>query len=240
MLKFFRKKYNFTLFHFFLAIVITGIVLEFIVGGENLIRSGEVKQMIKDINKYNTAINNFKRKYGELPGDIRKTKIFGLSENNTDGNENGIIEDQSGSIKQASGEITNFWLHLTNSSFLDEKFDGKSNAQAKVGTSFPRINNIGITVFGFEGENYLQIGVIGADNSTIRMADKALNPNDAFVLDKKLDDGLPKTGDILAVGGSKFVNGINSVNKDCTTNREYLIKQDKLACQLRIKINIEK
>jgi hypothetical protein len=228
---------KFTLFHLFLIIIATGIILEIIVGSNNLIRNSNVKKIIIDINKYNNAIKNFKRKYGQLPGDIRKTKILGLSETNTDGNENGLIEDSKGSIKKADGEITKFWLHLSNSEFLQEKFDGKDNSEAKVGTTFPKItNSVGITVFSFDKDNYLQIGVIGANDSNIEMTNQALSPGDAFFIDKKLDDGLPDSGDIRAVGGENFVNGINDVDKNCATKREYLIKSEKPACQLRILI----
>jgi len=233
-------KYNFTLFQFILIIIVLGITIELIVGSINLTRNGKIKKTILELNKYTTAINTFKRKYGELPGDIRKTKVLRLSKVNTDGNENGLLEDRQGSIKQASGEITNFWLHLTNSRFLEEKFNGMENEKAMVKKTFPVIGNVGITVFGYNEENYLQIGVIGANNSNIEMTNRALDPNSAFILDKKLDDGLPKTGDILATGGNKFVNGINFVSKNCATDREYLVKSMKPACQLRIKIDVEK
>lgn len=97
-----------------------------------------------------------------------------------------------------------------------------------------------MTIFGIDEKNYLQIGTIGANKQNIKMTDKVFNSAQAFSIDKKIDDGFPKAGKVIAVGGKTFVNGINSVNTKCASNREYLIKNKKPSCQLRIQIEVEK
>ena len=48
-------------------------------------KHGQISHLIADIQKYKTAINEFNRKYGFLPGDLKKTEVFNLSIHNTDG-----------------------------------------------------------------------------------------------------------------------------------------------------------
>lgn len=239
-----KRPYNVTLTQAFIAIIVIGVVSEFLLSGQLLIRNHKIKATINQIQKYKTSITVFQKKYGELPGDINKTVIYGLSERDTDGNMNGIIEDmigvrfrKYGSVQKASGEVTNFWMHLGNSGLLDEKYDGESGLDATVGQTFPRstIDGVGITAYGHDGSNYLQIGVKGANNKGIIMTDNSLKPIEAFILDKKTDDGHPRSGEMIAVGGRE-VNGAESVNKNCATKREYLVKANERFCQIRINI----
>ncbi|MFC1659100.1 type II secretion system protein [Pseudomonadota bacterium] len=228
---------GFTLIELTLLVIIAGIVLGIFFNLKNKEEVSEIKSIIIQVEHYNSMVHLFKEKYGELPGDIARTKILELSEHNTNGNENGLLEDDKNSINKASGEIVNFWYHLSSSGFLEQKFDGKSNEEAKIGLTFPTLpfnKDIGITVFGFGGQNYYQIGVFEATKNNIIMSDKTLKPKIAFGIDKKVDDGLAKTGDIIAVNG-KFVNGYRELNSNCIDFNDYNLRYKELSCQLRIK-----
>jgi type II secretory pathway pseudopilin PulG len=239
------RKQVFTLIELIIFLVILGTVLGIFLNFSNKVQISEVQAIISSVKKYNVATNSFMEKYGELPGDIKKTKILGITDNNTDGNQNGIIEDAEGingrklgSIRRASGEVTNFWMHLSKSSFLKENFDGKDNGNIRLEFTFPRIGNedYGITVFGYNGENYYQIGVVGANKNNILMSDEALRPFIAFSIDKKIDDGVPMVGVVIAVNGVNFVNGYRSIKKECVDADGYNMKYKEPACQLRIKM----
>jgi len=239
------KRQAFTLIELIIFLVILGTVFGVFLNFSNKIQISEVQAIISSVKKYNVATNSFMEKYGELPGDIKKTQVLGITDNNTDGNQNGIIEDADGvsgykfgSIHKASGEVTNFWMHLSKSGFLKESFDGKSNNYARLDFTFPRIGNgnYGVTVFGYNGENYYQIGVVGANENNILMSDETLKPFIAFSVDKKIDDGVPIGGGVIAVNGVNFVNGYRSIKKECVDADGYNIKYKKPSCQLRIKM----
>ena len=63
-------KHGFTLIELSIVLVIIGLVTGSVLVGRDLIRASEVRAQITQIEKYQTAVNTFKGKYGYLPGDI--------------------------------------------------------------------------------------------------------------------------------------------------------------------------
>ena len=240
-----KNEKGFTLIEITFIIIIVGFLLGIFLNANMVLKNAEIKAFIVQLEKYNTAITIFKKKYGQMPGDLKKTVIFGLSEKNTDGDENGIIEDldsvkkiKENSIEKSTGEISNFWMHLTNSGFLDEIYDGNSGFRSRIGRTYPitKINNTGIIVFGVDGKNYYHVGAFKIlANSKFDLSDSSLKPFEAFLIDKKIDDGIPRTGNVV-VSGSDGLNDTTNIKKECATVREYLTRVDIPTCQLRIRI----
>jgi type II secretory pathway pseudopilin PulG len=231
-----KNEKGFTLIELVIFVVFAGIILGLFFGFNRQEEISEIRSIIVQTENYNFAVRSFREKYGELPGDIASTQVLNLSESNTDGNEDGILEDVNGSVNGASGEIVNFWYHLSNSGFLKDKFDGKSGDNAKVGSTFPQLfktKRIGITVFGLYGKNYYQIGVSGVDENNIKTTDFALNPKVAFGIDKKIDDGFATKGNIIALNGEGINDYIN-LNDNCVNFDAYNLRYKGLSCQLRI------
>lgn len=236
-----RPKNAFTMLETMIVLIVFSIVLAAFLSGKRAVRNIGAKNTITQIKKYNSSIAAFRKKYGKLPGDIKKTQIFNLSNTNTDGNENGIIDGPKGGIPtRAEGELVNFWLHLSNSGMLDEKYNGWSGSRFEIGKSVPKMQSrdVGIVVFGAGEKNFYQIGVVGANKDGVLMlSDESLKPMEAFLIDNKIDDGLPSQGKIRAAGGPRL-GGYKRVNEKCVTGREYFLKQKNPACQLLIEINI--
>ena len=239
------RKFHFTLIELILLLVVLGIIFGVFLSFGDKVQLSEVQAIISSVRKYDVATDSFLEKYGELPGDLKKTQILGITQNNTDGNQNGILEDLDGvtfrrknSIRKASGEITNFWLHLSKSGFLNDRFDGRADGSARLDFTIPRVGNshYGITVFGYKNQNYYQVGFVGASKTNILMSDKSLKTSIAFNVDKKTDDGSPREGNIVAVSGAKFVNGYKNVKANCVDANGYNLKHKGRACQLRIKM----
>ena len=196
-----------------------------------------IQQLLYNLQKYNTAIKSFHIKYGDLPGDLRKTQILGLSVNNTDGNENNLIDDknQQNNILdknlKADGEIINFWLHLYNSKIL--------NGNIKV---LPYVDFLktSIIIFSNENKNYYHLSIKGIDNKKEIQTINNFTPNQAYLIDKKLDDGLPFSGKILASGGNKINKKLlQNVDRKCAVNNEYLTANKENLCQLIYELNID-
>lgn len=230
-----KIKRDFSITELFIIIIVLGLILGFVIRIEMFRHRDEINHLISDIQSYRISINNFDRKYGFLPGDLKKTEVFDLSVNNTDGNENGLIEDkeqQSGNYKDdiyLNAEILNFWLHLYKSGFMTKKTN-------KI---FPYIKflNSGILVFTDGDSNYFHIGINGIDRENKIETKNNLTPYQAYVIDKKIDDGLPLDGNVFITNG-KFLNAENmrKAYKNCATEFEYLTVFKKKLCQLIIKL----
>ncbi len=70
----------FTLIELAIVLVIIGLIVGGVLVGQNLINAAAIRAQITQIEKYNTAANTFRGKYGYLPGDIPDpyTTQFGL------------------------------------------------------------------------------------------------------------------------------------------------------------------
>jgi len=230
-----KLKKDFSIVELLTIVIVVGLILGFVIHIEMFRKRNEINHLISDIQSYRTSVKNFDRKYGFLPGDLKKTQVFDLSVNNTDGNENGLIEDkgqQSGNFKDdiyMNAEVLNFWLHLYKSGFMVKKTN----------RVFPYIKFLdsGILVFTDEDSNYFNISIRGINKENKIETKNNLTPYQAYIIDKKIDDGLPIDGNVFITNG-KFLNieNMRKAYKDCATESEYLTVFKKKLCQLVIKL----
>jgi len=215
-----------------LLITISLIISMFL---KNVFYSGQSKALIMQIKKINSAIDEFTQKYHALPGDVNNTIKFGLSAYDTDGNQDNNIKDSNGNIILANSEIVYFWHHLSNSKLLLEKYDGNEHGMAKTGYTFPesKIGNAGIVAFSDKNNIYLQIGFSHSDSYRIFTKNETLTPNEAFLIDKKIDDQNPNKGSIFVAGGDSLNFLQNSI---CASSETYNLNVIKPACQLIIEL----
>lgn len=232
-----KKSAAYTFIEISIIIIVLGIILGTIAQLLSTKETNSIKKFIAELQDYTSSINNFKRKYGFLPGDIAKTKVFELSVNDTDGNQNNLIEDknQKNGINtkniKMNGEIANFWLHLYNSDFLE-----RQNRNV-----FPYIKFLdsGILVFTDGKNNFYHLAVSGVNRNLEIETKNNLTPYQAYLIDKKLDDGLPASGSIF----SSSKNNINTSNdnkfdKKCSTEFEYMTVYKNRLCQLVMELNV--
>ncbi|MFM7556987.1 MAG: hypothetical protein ACKO46_00245 [Alphaproteobacteria bacterium] len=218
-----------------LIIILIAISIIISITIKNIFYNNQSKALIMQIKKINLAIDEFTEKYHALPGDVNNTIKFGLSAYDTDGNQDNNIKDSNGNIILANSEIVYFWHHLSSSKILLEKYDGNEYGMAKTGYSFPesKIGNAGIIAFSDKNKTYLQIGFNYADSYRIYTKNETLTPNEAFLVDKKIDDQNPNKGSIFVAGGDNLNFLQNSI---CASNDTYNLNIKKPACQLIIEL----
>lgn len=120
------QKQGFTLIEISIVIAIIGLLVGGVLVGRDLIRIAEVHATIRQIERFNTAVNAFRTKYDCLPGDCEDAGDFGFdpdssgdgdgrigrcnySEFCTDGvDANGFPISQESDSK----EYVTFWYHL--------------------------------------------------------------------------------------------------------------------------------
>ncbi|MDB5478090.1 MAG: hypothetical protein JWM96_585 [Alphaproteobacteria bacterium] len=228
------QQQGFTLVELAIVLMIIGLLIGGILRGQELLMNARIASTIKQVTSYTGAINTFRDAYAALPGDLSQAlnRIPGCATNGcTNGNGNGLIgapilfwqlSDQS-----IPGESTQFWKHLAlthiisgvNPSANALSF-GISHPSAPLGGGFSVVTSVkdpndptgsmttGSIVLRLHGDLVGGPGTVIEDNPVV-------SPKQAAQLDRKMDDGMPGTGDVQAgaSGTGARVNG--GTQSDC-------------------------
>lgn len=85
----FAKHDGFTLVELSVVLVIIGLLVGGVLVGRDMIRAAEIRGILSDYEKYNTAVAAFKLKYNSLPGDMTNaTDVWGVAWGNSSDNYN--------------------------------------------------------------------------------------------------------------------------------------------------------
>jgi prepilin-type N-terminal cleavage/methylation domain-containing protein len=153
---------GFTLIELSIVLVIIGLIVGGILVGRNLIDAAAVRAQISQIEKYQTAANTFRGKYGYLPGDIPNPDAsnFGFQSRGPYGGQgdgNGIIEGNYGNspgfqngLSPFVGEQAMFWVDLGVAGLIDATFTASTPTSV-----------ISSTVSGSAVSQYLPASKIG-------------------------------------------------------------------------------
>ena len=255
---------GFTLVELAIVLVIIGLIIGGVLVGQDMIKAAEVRSTAGQVEKYNATVNTFRDKYQFIPGDLTGAAAtrFGFTTRTGvtgHGDGNGLLEGCStGANSTYSGcETALFWRDLNQVNLIDGSFTTATDAvvtaadptavkaivpDAKLG----RGNNV--SVYGFRGTNYYQIGAITAITAGLPTGAASLTPQEAFNIDAKVDDGKPNTGVARAAnptGGynQTLDNGATLVAAcvTATTPVEYNTISEAAAttqaCHLRVRFN---
>lgn len=147
-------KRGFSLVELSIVLVIIGLLIGGILAGQSLIRAGEIRASLKQLNEYMTAVNTFNLKYDALPGDmVDATRYWGIADGATgndatcrnasqtgprtcNGDGDGYI---SAIITTAYAEIFHAWKHLSNEGLIGGLYTGKPGSGGAY-ESLPDIN----------------------------------------------------------------------------------------------------
>jgi prepilin-type N-terminal cleavage/methylation domain-containing protein len=221
------RQQGFTLIELSIVLVIIGLIVGGVLVGQDLIRAAEARATISQIEKYNTAVNTFRGKYNALPGDLNAAVAiqFGFASRGgspAQGDGNGIIEGccTTGTLPDGymqSGETLSFWADLTvgnagtpmNVNLIDGSFSAypapwasPPNLTATNAASYLPEAKLGksnfVYVYSTAGINYFGIGEMSTTSAYPNAISANLSVQQAYQIDKKIDDGFPITGNVTA------------------------------------------
>lgn len=219
------QKKAFSLVELSIVLIIIGLLVAGVSGGSKLIKSAKINKLISEINQIKSNVPIFKLIYKELPGDFADAQSFWGSTGNLDnGNGNGTIESPEEKfdafLHMAKAELINdigFTGTITTYTNPISSIDGVASSLMAISslTAGEQANHYN------QGDNIVQIGKGALASSAF------LIPKDAYKIDKKLDDGLPKSGNVT------FRNAGNSTDANCTnSSTSYYLSSVTEGCNL--------
>lgn len=206
---------GFTLIELSIALVIIGLLVAAIVGGQALIQQSRLLSVLTDVNKFKSALSNFRQKYNSFPGDMIDATSYWAASANGDGD--GQVEFTAGPPVY---ENLRAWQQLVLDGQIPGNYTGSlSGGNFIAGINLPTSKIAGAT-FDLQYHN-LAVGKTGnavilatINAATIDFA--ALSPVDAQTLDEKSDDGLANSGDVITYKGTNVANGTCLTGADGT------------------------
>jgi prepilin-type N-terminal cleavage/methylation domain-containing protein len=215
------KEQGFTLVELAIVLVIIGLIVGGVLVGQDLIKAAEIRATVSQMEKYNSAVNTFRGKFGGYPGDLLASRAatFNLqTRNGADGrgDGDGLVEGYNGTAATANAlgsENVLFWRDLAAASLIPDGFSTATDAPAasltaaNLSSYLPRSKMRESTYFSIlasGGRNFFYIDQITATAATtgvITSTGDGLTPLESKSIDEKIDDGLPGTGLARAVTG---------------------------------------
>lgn len=220
-----RRIFNrgFSLVELSIVLVILGLLVGGVLTGQSLIRAAQLRSISTEVSKYKTAVLSFRDKYMQLPGDMTNaTAFWGFADNGDglgsdcrgaetndkrtcNGDGNGLIEPHPGY------EYARLWQQLSNAELIEGAYTGTiyatSCSASSPGCLYPgsKSGNNAIWILRtvpstsysysfYDGKNAL----ILTNDITATSLGYVLNPQDAYNIDTKMDDGRPGLGSIMA------------------------------------------
>lgn len=223
------RSQGFSLLELSIVIVVIALIAGGIIAGTDMLRQSEVRSVISDLTQYASAVRSFNNRYESIPGDMRNATDYwgevpsggcpntvGSGKQTCNGNGNGLIN--MGEPDASSGEHFRFWQHLSNATLVQGSYTGVTATigvtQPDIGVNIPASQLEGVGFYGFShdipttnntywwyGRYDLTIGfgaLCGAGATTC----PAFTTAEAYLIDSKLDDGLPGLGFIRIWKGS--------------------------------------
>lgn len=253
---------GFTLVELAIVLVIIGLIIGGVLVGQDMIKSAEIRATISQWERYNTALNTFRDKFGGIPGDLRNATNFGFHDRTsatvgaTTGDGNGLLEDCAATAGTLIGcENAVFFDDLATAQMIQEEIAADAGlltanhaAAGTIAGTLPEAefggNNFW-SVYSLNGQNWFHVSgmdITGAGPTTV----DTVEPIEAFNIDNKIDDGIPNSGLARAATDRATEDDASSADGagDClaavdayNTNEDNAGESTSQNCQMMIRMN---
>jgi prepilin-type N-terminal cleavage/methylation domain-containing protein len=251
-----KMQEGFSLVELSIVLVIIGLIVGGTLAGKDLIKGAEIRATVGQFEKYNTAVNTFRSKYGAIPGDLTGADNFGFQSRSGaagHGDNNGLLEGCAAAATNLGCETALFWRDLSTANLIDTSLNTATDAASASLAAADMIDYMPLAklgrgnyfnVYAASGINYYQLaGTASTDAAGIVTTSNALTPSEAFQIDNKIDDGKPATGIIRAMEGTTLNDEAAAGAATCVFtggaayNSTSTTLADSLLCQIRVQFN---
>lgn len=224
-----RSQAGFTLVELAIVMIIIGLLIGGILKGQELIANAQITATASQVKAIEAAMTTFRDSYSAVPGDMRTpaTRLPNCGAGTlcaTAGDGNNRVDDSAPGAAANSGEENSiFWTHLAAADMIGG-VSSTSNDIAGWGGQLPAAEVGGGFTIGFAA------GALGLGNAVqghylalkLQPADVlgaaaglSVAPTQAARIDRKLDDGVPDTGGVLAEGTNCEIaaGGVSTYNE---------------------------
>lgn len=213
---------GFSLLEIAIVLTIVALLMGGIMAGQALVRNGTLRSALADTQTLANSFVTFQEKYQALPGDMPDaTQYWGvLAGTGSDtacqntsatgaptcnGNGNGLILTSA----VTGDEAWRAWQHLANAGLIPNNYTGVSSGTGTgidPGINVPatKLDEAGLLIRPVYGaittDNIFFTGTYNATYLELRQRNSngVMTPQEAWSMDRKVDDGLPGQGDFLA------------------------------------------
>ena len=220
---------GFTLIELSIVIVIIGLIVAGVVGGQTIVRQAKVRAVITDYNNVKVALNAFKLEYDAIPGDFNRAQAYWPAATSGNGNKQIFHYAQEGAYA---------WDHLEYAELFPGSFTGAASGPGLEGGVNMPFSSFGGNVamhFGYVGLasschsagtspvfgviddiNVLYVGTI--ESASVGCPrDGFLKVSEAHGMDTKIDDGLADSGFLYSLNtSSSNTDGDRCVDKNAS------------------------
>ncbi len=215
------KKKGFTLIEITIVVVVIALIIGGVLLGRDLISAAKAISQVSQFSQYQHATEIFESKYNALPGDMPpelaatlqfqvRAGTSGRGDNSRNYmHPNSLLTDFY--VEEVGYEKTLYWRDLSESKLIPETFNTATDACPPITAGemelyFPRAKlDDGSHIFlysgGNEQKNYYELTkmvAVAASLSCMPTRAHATRPAIAYMIDSKMDDGLPRTGSVLS------------------------------------------
>lgn len=254
------KLSGFTLIELAVVLVIISLLIAGIVVGGNMVQQAELRTIISELNAFANSYTTFKTRYKLPPGDLNTAYTLwgsscGASAAACNGNGNYAIVANYGSI---ANETAKAWKHLDRAGLLDFpmsvipttytgvlNYDNAPKSKARVaGYYMASGTDIGgdfaALTSPFNAISSITNGLfIGTPSSTGGFTVGALTANEAFTIDKKIDDAVVNSGGAAIGSNTGYIRTIEdqAATGGCISGASYNMGGTGFRCVLGYRLD---
>jgi prepilin-type N-terminal cleavage/methylation domain-containing protein len=203
---------GYTLLEMAIVLAIVGLLIGGTMVGREVIRTATYRADLSQIQKFSAAIATFQQKYDCLPGDCINATTFWAATSNGNGDNfiDGIqtasaIQINQGGDNGVMEEASLVNEHLAYAGLIDlPVFNHLLTSTWQVGVNYLKLSpgRGAMLAIGYKGINYIHLGgapftwPLPHGTMYLNAGINAFQPEAAYYLDNKMDDGLPLTGKV--------------------------------------------
>jgi prepilin-type N-terminal cleavage/methylation domain-containing protein len=243
-----QRQKAFSLMEIAVVLVVISLLAAAIVIGRDMVDNAETAALAADIEKYRTATNQFAERYEYMPGDYPKATTSFSGAGVANGDSDGRIGDESMYPPGTRTEPVQFWKHLSEAGLIEGSFSGALDASGRVnpGENIPvtKIEGVSFTALFMRPQPAGTIDYFPSEFGNMFVIGKregfagyvtdwaGLTPEQAFMIDSKVDDGKPAFGNVT-VRRSAWAGG-NCVSNTTASLAEYRVSDPDIICVMMV------